>query len=189
MVVILIIILIGLKAGKNSPIVIPTILYDTTTLIPPTYFEKAPNPKKTIILKDPRIVLRNLTLLYLNYLQQREVENLYLLLDDISKEKYTRDAINQFLNNPDLKIYDAKIAEELTLAIYSANDNKLQNVNSGQDKIEITDDETLFAELPINLQVFRNNNRKSFPILLTAKYSFGKWQFDFPFPSDKNFLK
>lgn len=172
----------GKRINSESQLVYQSIVIATPTLIPPTYFMKENNPNDYLFISDSKKLLDDLTVLYLNYLQEKEVENLYLLLNEKTRTKYSRADISRLLLQEDLDFSNLKIAD-IIFYIYSSRDKQIQKIDDDQNKMAIPDIEAgyLFAYIPLNLTLsFSNVNKKITDIILTAEYRDGRWLFDFP---------
>ncbi len=158
--------LINLSDQENN-LNLNNIVVNTPTLIPPTLL---PTIKNT---ETPQDVISSATL-YLNYLQEKEVENLYLLLTLDSKKLYSREDLIKAFAESNLEITKFSLKESIVFP----NPPSSATEASSESKI-------LEAVLPLTINtVSKQGEKKSMDRQLHAQYQNNLWLFDYLGPPD-----
>lgn len=158
--------LINLSDQENNLNLNNTVV-NTPTLIPPTLLP-------TInITETPQDVISSATL-YLNYLQEKEVENLYLLLTPDSKKLYSREGLIKAFAQYKLEITKFSLKESIAFS----NPPGSATEASSESKI-------LEAVLPLTINtISKQGEKKSMERQLHAHYQNNLWLFDYLGPPD-----
>lgn len=166
--------LINLSDQENN-LILNNIVVSTPTLIPSTLFPTVintttPSAKMNQVTQD---VISSATL-YLNYLQEKEVENLYLLLTSDSKKIYSRESLIKAFTESDLKITKFSLKESIAFP------NPPRNATEASSESKI-----LEAVLPLTINtVSKQGEKKSMERQLHAHYLNNLWLFDYLGPPD-----
>lgn len=160
---------------NNSDSMKSALIINTPTLIPPSLFDQGSVAVKEILVKDAQKDFSALLSLYVSYFKNRESENLYLLLDQETQDKYSRDDLKNIINKSDF--IEIKIDGGITWQVYSSGPNSVNNVTQEDEKVTLPEAGYLKATIPIKL-VFSSKKEQSG--VLSAKFQNEKWLFDFP---------
>ncbi len=146
---------------ENIPTLIPITLL-------PTSGEAAPMSSTRKKIKQEIV---SIAILYLNYLQEQEVENLYLLLTIESKKLYSREDLKKTFGESDFKITSFNIKDSIAFS-------NQPSINS--DSAVVVKNGDLEVVLPISLSlVAKKGEKKSVNSELHAKFQNNLWQFDY----------
>ena len=158
--------LINLSDQENN-LNLNNIVVNTPTLIPPTLLPTINNTE------TPQDVISSATL-YLNYLQEKEVENLYLLLTLDSKKLYSREGLIKAFAESGIEITTFILKESLAFS------NPESSATEASLKSKI-----LEVILPLTLNtVNKQGEKKSMDRQLHAHYQNNLWLFDYLGPPD-----
>lgn len=166
--------LINLSDQENN-LILNNIVVNTPTLIPSTLLPTVINT--TTPSADMNQVTQDVISsanLYLNYLQEKEVENLFLLLTPDTKKLYSREDLIKALTQSELKITKFSLKDSIAFS------------NLPSSTIEIsTEDKILQAVLPLTLNIVsKQGEKKSIDRELHAQYLNNLWLFDYLGPPD-----
>ncbi len=158
--------LINLSDQENN-LNLNNIVVNTPTLIPPTLLPTVNNTE------TPQDVVSSATL-YLNYLQEKEVENLYLLLTLDSKKKYSREYLKKAFTESHLEITKFSLKESIAFSNPPSSATEASSENN-----------ILEAVLPLTINtVIKQGEKKSMNRQLHAHYQNNLWLFDYLGPPD-----